>query len=560
MAFFYACNKVYEVSVDFLTTLFFYFLCAKRAKHMGLKTALTHTVLPKHLYLKRSLLFSVLFFILFIAVTLTVIKTNNLREQNEIAQRTAQFTADYLRQLTDTMHRIGLLTTEPCHSIAGELNRDVAFSIGVRDFQLVRNGIVFCSSASGNQHIPVNSTLHDLEFDNNMSIGLQMGTPAVPNRAVILIWQRNPGATDDGVIATLELTLSPYMLFAQPGSGYRGFALLVGESALISSQAGLIKVSDLPRSHFTQVKIDNYPFSIRLYSPSLTRDNILFTFSGGLLLSMLVCALIYHSLLNRHNVEREVLRGLKNKEFFVEYQPVIDSKSLKVTGVEALLRWQHPIEGPIPPDVFISYAENQGLIVDLTQHMMALVAADAHTLQHAFPGPGKLSINISPHHMNKISFHDDVMNFIEALPENAFQVVFEITERGMIDTQGALREFNWLRRHKIEIAIDDFGTGHSALIYLEKFTLDYLKIDRGFVMSIDQNTLIAPVLDTVLKLTEELKIKTVAEGVETQMQAEYLRNHGVTYLQGYLYSKSLGVPELLDFIRDFNEKEATWQI
>jgi EAL domain-containing protein (putative c-di-GMP-specific phosphodiesterase class I) len=255
-----------------------------------------------------------------------------------------------------------------------------------------------------------------------------------------------------------------------------------------------------------------------------------------------------------------ILRGLKNKEFFVEYQPVIDSKSLKVTGVEALLRWQHPIEGRIPPDVFIGYAENQGLIVELTQHMMALVAVDAHTLQHAFPEPAKLSINISPHHMNKISFHDDVMNFIEALPENAFQVVFEITERGMIDTEGALREFNWLRRHKIEIAIDDFGTGHSALIYLEKFTLDYLKIDRGFVMSIDQKTLIAPVLDTVLRLTEELRIKTVAEGVETQMQAEYLRNHGVTYLQGYLYSKSLSVPELLDFIRDFNEKDATWQI
>ncbi|MBU9812164.1 cyclic di-GMP phosphodiesterase [Rahnella sp. SL6] len=527
---------------------------------MGLKTALTHTVLPKHLYLKRSLFFSALFFILFTAVTLTVIKANALREQHQIAQRTATFTSDYLRQLTDTMLRIGLLTAEPCPSIAGELNRDAAFSVGVRDFQLVRNGIVFCSSASGNQHVPANSALHDIDFDKNMSISLQMGTPAVPNRAVILIWQRNAGAADDGVIATLELTLSPYMLFAQPGSGYRGFALLVGDSALISSMAGLIPVSDLPRSHFTQVNVDHYPFSIRLYSPVLTRDNILFTISGGLLLSLLVCALIYHSLLNRHNVEREILRGLKNKEFFVEYQPVIDAKSLKVTGVEALLRWQHPIEGRIPPDIFISYAENQGLIVELTQHMMALVAADAHTLQHAFAAPGKLSINISPHHMNKISFHDDVMNFIEALPENAFQVIFEITERGMIDTQGALREFNWLRRHKIEIAIDDFGTGHSALIYLEKFTLDYLKIDRGFVMSIDQKTLIAPVLDTVLRLTEELKIKTVAEGVETPMQAEYLRNHGVTYLQGFLYSKSLGVAELVAFIRDFNEKEATWQI
>jgi len=527
---------------------------------MGLKTALTHTVLPKRRYLKQSLLFSTLFFIFFTAVTLTVIKTNTLREQEQIAQRTARYAADYLHQLSDTMGKIALLTDEPCNSIADELNRYAAFSVGVRDFQLVRDGMVYCSSASGNQNIPANSSLHDISFDKTMSIDLQMGTPAVPNRAVIIVWQRNPGAYNDGVIATLELTLSPYMLFAQPGTGYRGFALLVGDSALISAQDQLVPVSKLPDSHFTEAKIEGYPFTVRLYSPTLTGDGVLFTMSGGLLLSLMVCALIYHSLLNRHDVERVILRGLKNKEFFVEYQPVIDSKSLKVSGVEALLRWQHPIEGRIPPDVFIGYAENQRLIVELTQHMMALVAADAHTLQHAFPEHAKLSINISPHHMNKISFHDDVMNFIEALPENAFQVVFEITERGMIDTEGALREFNWLRRHKIEIAIDDFGTGHSALIYLEKFTLDYLKIDRGFVMSIDQKTLIAPVLDTVLRLTEELKIKTVAEGVETEMQAEYLRNHGVTYLQGYLYSKSLGVPELLVFIRDFNEKDATWQI
>jgi len=154
--------------------------------------------------------------------------------------------------------------------------------------------------------------------------------------------------------------------------------------------------------------------------------------------------------------------------------------------------------------------------------------------------------------MNKVSFRDDVMNFLSAMPEDHFQIVFEITERGMIDNENALREFNWLRHQGIEIAIDDFGTGHSALIYLEKFTLDYLKIDRGFVMSIDQNTLIAPVLDTVLKLTEELKLKTVAEGVETVQQAEYLRNHGVTLLQGYLYSKPLSVEELMHFTLETN--------
>lgn len=524
---------------------------------MGLKAALMHTVLPKRRYLKRSLFFSVLFFILFTLITVTVIKANNVREQNEIAQRTEEFSAHYFLQLTDTMRTIGLLISQPCSSIASEINRSAALSIGVRDFQLVRNGIIYCSSASGNQHIAASTTLHGINLAEPMAVKLQMGTSAVPDRPVIIVWLRNRSTFDDGVIATLELTLSPYMLFAQPGTGYRGFAFLVGESALISSQERLVPINKLPQSHFTEIQARDYPFSIRLYAPSLTGDNLRFTVLAGLLLSLLVCALIYYSLLNRHNVEREILRALKNKEFYVEYQPVIESRSMKVTGVEALLRWQHPIEGRIPPDIFIGYAEAQGLIVQLTQHMMMLVAADAHELQRALPEKAKLSINISPHHMNKISFHDDVLNFMEALPENAFQVVFEITERGMIDTEEAIREFNWLRQHKIEIAIDDFGTGHSALIYLEKFTLDYLKIDRGFVMSIDQKTLIAPVLDTVLKLTEELKLKTVAEGVETPLQAEYLRRHGVTYLQGFLYSKPLSASLIMDFIHDF-EKEACY--
>jgi len=205
--------------------------------------------------------------------------------------------------------------------------------------------------------------------------------------------------------------------------------------------------------------------------------------------------------------------------------------------------------------VFITFAESQGMIVQLTQHMMQLVAQDAHQFKEVMPPKAKFSINISPHHMSKTSFRDDVMKFLQMLPEDYFQIVFEITERGMIDNESAMREFNWLRQQGIEIAIDDFGTGHSALIYLEKFTLDYLKIDRGFVMSIDQNTLIAPVLDTVLKLTEELNLKTVAEGVETAQQAKYLRKHGVTLLQGFLYSKPLSVSDLMLFTLKVNSGE-----
>ena len=104
--------------------------------------------------------------------------------------------------------------------------------------------------------------------------------------------------------------------------------------------------------------------------------------------------------------------------------------------------------------------------------------------------------------------------------------------------------FSWLRGEGIEVAIDDFGTGHSALIYLERFTLDYLKIDRGFVSAIGRETITSPVLDAVLTLTQRLDIVTVAEGVETEEQAAWLRDHGVDFLQGYLISRPLTLKDL----------------
>lgn len=394
-----------------------------------------------------------------------------------------------------------------------------------------------------------------LDWHKQLDIQLEQGTSFVPNRPVIAIWYRDPDSEGSGVLATVELTLSPYMLFAQSDAGYHGFALIVGDSALTSLSPTLIAVKDLPHSHYSEIKVGKYPFTLRLYAPQITGENIRFTLLAALLLSLMVGALIYFTLVSRHSPEREIMRALRDGQFFAEYQPVMETQSLKVAGLEALMRWQHPLEGRIPPDIFISYAESQGMIVPLTQHMMQLAAADAHRLCQVMPLKAKFGINISPHHIDKVSFRDDVMNFISAMPKDYFQIVFEITERGMIDNENAMREFNWLRRQGIEIAIDDFGTGHSALIYLEKFTLDYLKIDRGFVMSIDQNTLIAPVLDTVLKLTEELKLKTVAEGVETVQQAEYLRKHGVTLLQGYLYSKPLPVEELIRFTQEVNGTE-----
>jgi sensor c-di-GMP phosphodiesterase-like protein len=125
--------------------------------------------------------------------------------------------------------------------------------------------------------------------------------------------------------------------------------------------------------------------------------------------------------------------------------------------------------------------------------------------------------------------------------------VFEITERGMVEEGNALTEFDWLHQQGIEIAIDDFGTGHSALIYLERFSMDYLKIDRGFVNSIGRDTVTAPVLDAVISLAKKLKMQTVAEGVETAEQLHFLKEQDVNFMQGYYFSKPLSIDNFVTF-------------
>lgn len=522
---------------------------------MGLKTALRHTVLPKRRYLIRSILTAFILFIVFISSVLYFINLKNNQQKIQLGQRAQSFISNYLQDLTKTMASMSHLSVSTCNKTFDQLSRNAAFNVGIRVLMLARNNIVYCSSAIGSSELQLSTLFPSIDPRKTLDIQLQQGTPVVPSRPILVYWLRTPGEENAGIIAIIELNMSPYLLFTSTGNrNNRDFALLAGDKALSASSSTLTLVSKLPITNYVQFMVPDFPLKLRLYAPSLSRDNILFTLLAGLLSSLLFGALIYYSLLNRHSVEREILRSIRSKEFFVQYQPIVDTNIDQITGIEALLRWQHPIEGFISPEVFINYAESQGIIVELTQHMMMLVATDAHQLAKKLPANFKLSINISPNHMKAASFRKDVTDFLNALPKKHFLIIFEITERGMIDNEYAIREFKWLRNQGIEIAIDDFGTGHSALIYLEKYTLDYLKIDRAFIMSIEKNTLFAPVLDTVLKLTEELKLKTVAEGVETYQQAEYLRNHGVTFIQGFFYSRPLNADVAAEFIVNFNQK------
>ncbi len=211
------------------------------------------------------------------------------------------------------------------------------------------------------------------------------------------------------------------------------------------------------------------------------------------------------------------------------------------------MRWKHPVMGEIPPDAFINFAEAQKLIVPLTLHLFDLIIRDAPVLQTVLPpGPSLGSTSRPGICMRKALKR--ICARSRRPSAHHFQIVLEITERDMINHREANQLFEWLHNEGFEIAIDDFGTGHSALIYLERFTMDYLKIDRGFVNAIGTETVTSPVLDAVLTLAERLNMITVAEGVETPEQAAWLREHGVNYLQGYW----IGRPMPLEQFR-------TWQ-
>ncbi|CAI2497640.1 phage resistance protein [Serratia ficaria] len=514
---------------------------------MGLKRAFARSVSHRQRSLVKSSIAALVFFILFTAVTLSLITHQRVQYQRAVEARTQKFALGYINSLTQAMQTMLPLTAKPCLSSQADITYQAAFTSGVRTFLLVKNGFAYCSSATGDMNMTLKNLYPEIDGSRRLDLKLQQGTPIVPGKPAVAVWLRQPGAQDTGILATLDIDLMPYMLFTSHDAQAPGIAIVMGDRALTTFSPNLMPVSQLPRDKADSLTIAGLPLSIMFYNEKLTPNDIRLTLLGSLVLSLMLGVLCYYMLLLRQSPERALLRGIKRNEFFIEYQPVLHTRSGAIGGLEALIRWQHPIEGRIPPDLFIPYAESGGLIVPLTRHLFRLIAEDAPQLAKALPQGAKIGLNISPSHLSAPSFHQDVYELLAQLPPNYFTLVFEITERGMVEEDNALAEFDWLHRQGIEIAIDDFGTGHSALIYLERFSMDYLKIDRGFVNSIGQDTVTAPVLDAVISLAKKLKMLTVAEGVETAEQVHFLQEHGATFMQGYYYSKPLSIENFVAY-------------
>ncbi|MFK8476552.1 cyclic di-GMP phosphodiesterase [Enterobacter kobei] len=446
---------------------------------------------------------------------------------------------NYFEELKTSIDVLQPLTLNNCQDVNAELTSRAAFSINVRAFLLVRNKMAFCSSATGPMNTPMEELIPELHINKQIDIALLPGTPMLPNRPAIAIWYRNPLVKDGGVFTSVNLNLTPYLLYTARQEEFAGIAIIIGDNALSTASSTLVRARDLHQTPARTATLTEVPLTIKLYAREWTSDEILFALFFGLLCGIAAGSLNFYILTLRLNPGKEILSAIKRGQFYVVYQPVVDTDALQMRGVEVLMRWKHPTMGEIPPDAFINFAEAQKLIVPLTLHLFDLIIRDAPVLQTVLPPGAKLGINIAPGHLHAESFKDDMRTFKSLLPPDYFQIVLEITERDMLNHREASSLYEWLHNEGFEIAIDDFGTGHSALIYLEHFTMDYLKIDRGFVNAIGTETVTSPVLDAVLTLARKLNMLTVAEGVETPEQAAWLREHGVHFLQGYWISRPM---------------------
>ena len=241
------------------------------------------------------------------------------------------------------------------------------------------------------------------------------------------------------------------------------------------------------------------------------------------------------------DLERAIVAG----EMKPYYQPVINLKTGKLIGCEVLIRWVKKNGEVIPPGVFIDYAEMSGLAIPMTLSLMEQVRYDLEDICRAVPD-FKISINLFEGHFRDGSIVDDIQSVFEGSGISYRQLVFEITERRPLDDKDAAnRVMAAMHKLGVRIAMDDAGTGHSNLAYLETLGIDIIKIDKIFVEMIKDPQTPVPVIDGLIAMARELDIEIVAEGVETQEQALYLRARNVIFAQGYLFAPPMKLSAFL---------------
>ncbi|MDR0281230.1 MAG: EAL domain-containing protein [Paucimonas sp.] len=473
------------------------------------------------------------------------------RELDARAFNSAQQAVAHLDQVLDDVagaaKELLPLAGSPCAEVTLALRQQVTRRPFVRSTNLVHANHLYCSSLFGDFSEPVDPADY-----TNGSLWLMDGNSVTPGHP-LLVYRASDG--DKGAIATVDGShlVSALRLIA-PDIDLR---LQVGAHWL--DRQG--KVGDAPvpgHAAANQVLASSrYAFSVHSGFAAgqawrLMRSEYPVLFGLLLFLGTAAGAACYWQLRRASSPRAELQRALDADEFVPYFQPVVRHGDYRWSGAEVLMRWHHPREGLVRPDLFIPFAEHSGQIVPMTRRLMEKLASDLAPYADMFEDGFHLGVNITAAHCQDLSLCDDCQALLDAFPPGCLKLTLELTERTPITpsaTTDAL--FESLRAMGVLLAIDDFGTGQSSLSYLRQFKVDYLKIDQSFVAMIGVDALSLHILDSIIELSGKLGLGMVAEGVETAEQRDYLARFGVDYQQGYLFGRPM---PLDDFVKALAEQ------
>jgi EAL domain-containing protein (putative c-di-GMP-specific phosphodiesterase class I) len=249
---------------------------------------------------------------------------------------------------------------------------------------------------------------------------------------------------------------------------------------------------------------------------------------------------MFSTTLEAMSLKTDLRKALQADEFVLHYQPLLNLNDGTVAGFEALVRWHHPARGLLSPADFIAIAEESGLIVDMGRRLLFRACAQAQGWRETFSPTLKMSFNLSAKQLRDGALAESVAQALDASRFPAENLVLEVTENLLMqDVEATVARLRGFRDTGIRIAIDDFGTGRSSLGLLRELPIDLLKVDRTFVQGMTQASRDVAFVEAILRLARSLQLDTIAEGVETQEQAELLRQLGCSVAQGYLFAKPM---------------------
>ena len=277
----------------------------------------------------------------------------------------------------------------------------------------------------------------------------------------------------------------------------------------------------------------------------VVRNSTLLALALGLPASLLLAFLLRRMALRNTTLRYLLKQAIKHGELSVAYQPVVELASGRWIGAEALMRWNRPRGESISPDIFIPIAEESGLMPALGEHLIHTIERETRTLFARHPD-FRLALNFSAEDICSSGFPTRLKVALDRIGAQPRNLIVEVTERVFMHLDNAAPNIDGLQTIGISVAIDDFGTGFSSLSCLTRLQFDCLKIDKTFVGTVETGAVTSKIVEHIISMSNSLGIRMIAEGVETQTQADYLREHGVHYAQGWLYAKAMPIAELLD--------------